>query len=106
MQGTETRELHLSDHQLATALSAQMTKHIFRSRESVMAAQLNAPQKREDPGPKPSAVLYVLNILKSQNTSQKEASKENQTRKAQISDLHVSYINRTLTPKISHLAFK
>lgn len=106
VQGTETRQLHLSDHQLATALSAQMTKHIFRSRESVMAAQLNTPQKLRDPGPKPSAVLYVFNILKSLNTNQKEGSKENQTRKAQISDLHVSYMNRTLTPKSSHSALK
>lgn len=106
VQGTETRQLHLSDHQLAAVLSAQMTKHVFRSRESVMAVQLHTPQKLNDPGPKPFALLYVLNTLKSQNTNQIEGSKENQTRKAQVSNLHVSYIKRILTPKISHLAFK
>lgn len=106
VQGTETRQLHLSDHQLAAVLSAQMTKHIFRSRESVMAVQLYTPQKLSDPGPKPFALLYVLNTLKSQNTNQIKGSKENQTRKAQVSNLHVSYIKRISTPKISHLGFK
>lgn len=71
-----------------------------------MAVQLNHPQKLRDPGTKPSALLCVFNILRSQNTNQIEGSKENQTRKAQVLDLCVSYIKRILTPKISHLAFK
>lgn len=97
VQETETRQPHLSDHQLATVLSTQMTKHIFRSRKSVTAVQLNTPQKLRDPGPKPSALLCVFNILKSQNTDQIEGSKEHQTRKAQV---YIKiYMKRILTPK-------
>lgn len=68
-----------------------------------MAVQLTTLQKLRDPGPKPPALLCVYNILKSQNTNQIEGSKENQTRKAQVSDLNVSYMKRILTQKISHL---
>lgn len=57
------KQLQLSDHQLATVLSAQMTKHIFRSRESIMVVQLNTPQKPSDPGPKASACCMFLILL-------------------------------------------
>jgi len=56
------KQLQLANHQLATVFSAQMTKHIFRPRESVMGVQLNTLQNPSDPGPKPSA-RCVFNTL-------------------------------------------